>query len=279
MSGKNKLPIRKHPRLKDFDYSSEGAYFITICTHERRCVFSRIVGQGLAPAEEHRVEYTQFGKIAERQLLSLEKRYPYIKIDKYVIMPNHIHAIFVLGEKAAGEELRPTIIQESDLNGNVMAAGASPRPTIIQEGDLNGNVIAAGAELRPTIIHQSDPNGSVITAGASPRPTIIQEGDLNGSVTAAGASPRPTIIQEGDINGSVIAAGAELRPTIIDIVCAYKSLTAIDCNKNGFKGEKLFQSSFYEHVIRNEQEYYEILEYIYENPMKWQFDKLFSEEY
>ena len=172
-------------------------------------------------------------------------------------MPNHIHAIFVLGEKAAG---------------------ASPRPTIIQQGNLNGSVSAAGEELRPTIIQDGDINGSVTAAGASPRPTIIQEGDINGSVSA-GASPRPTIIQQGDINGSVTAAGEESRPTIIDIVCAYKSLTAIDCNKNGFKGEKLFQSSFYEHVIRNEQEYYEILEYIYENPMKWQFDKLFSEEY
>ena len=46
-----KLPKRKHPRLKDYDYSTAGAYFVTICTHNKRCLLSRIVGRGLAPAE------------------------------------------------------------------------------------------------------------------------------------------------------------------------------------------------------------------------------------
>ena len=52
-----------------------------------------IVGRGLAPAE---IRYTQYGQIAREQLLSLENRYPNLKIDQYVIMPNHIHAIFML---------------------------------------------------------------------------------------------------------------------------------------------------------------------------------------
>lgn len=48
---------------------------------------SRIVGRGLAPAA---TEYTAYGKVAEQQLLLLEERYPFVKIDRYVIMPNHI---------------------------------------------------------------------------------------------------------------------------------------------------------------------------------------------
>lgn len=48
------------------------------------------------------IEFTTYGKIAERQLLSLKMRYPYLTIDRYVIMPNHIHAILVLGRQAAG---------------------------------------------------------------------------------------------------------------------------------------------------------------------------------
>ncbi|MBQ4091645.1 MAG: hypothetical protein IJC64_04955, partial [Clostridia bacterium] len=82
----NDLPKRKHPRLKNYDYTSTGAYFVTICTHNRRCVLSKIVGRGLAPAESIGVEYTKFGKIAERNLLLLEKRYSCLKIDRYVIM-------------------------------------------------------------------------------------------------------------------------------------------------------------------------------------------------
>ena len=106
----HKLPKRKHPRLNQFDYSSAGAYFVTICTQNKRCVLSRIVGRGLAPAETIGVEYTPLGEIAKQQLLLLETRYPYLKIEQYVIMPNHIHVILLMENKAAGASPRPTLM-------------------------------------------------------------------------------------------------------------------------------------------------------------------------
>ena len=51
MDKEKELPQRKHPRLDNYDYGYAGAYFVTICTQNRRCVLSRIVGRGLAPAE------------------------------------------------------------------------------------------------------------------------------------------------------------------------------------------------------------------------------------
>ena len=45
------LPKRKPTRLKGYDYSQNGAYFITICTNDKKCILGNIVGQGLAPAE------------------------------------------------------------------------------------------------------------------------------------------------------------------------------------------------------------------------------------
>ena len=172
MDKEKDFPKRKHPRLDKYDYSSSGAYFITICTLNRRCVLSRIVGRGLAPAESAEIEYTSWGKIAEKQLQLLENRYPHLTIDKYVIMPNHIHAILILH----GE-----------------------------------------------------------TAGASPRPTVM------------------------------------------DIICAYKSLTAKECQKRGFH-QKLFQTSFYEHIIRNREDYIETAKYIHENPLRWLYDELYSQD-
>ena len=56
MDNEKQLPKRKHPRLDNYDYSSAGAYFITIYTQNRRCVLSCIVGRGLAPAEKFRQE-------------------------------------------------------------------------------------------------------------------------------------------------------------------------------------------------------------------------------
>ena len=73
------------------------------------------------------------------------------------------------------------------------------------------------------------------------------------------------------------AAGASPRPTITDIVCAYKSLTTRECKKGGFGG-KLFQTSFYEHIIRGREDHEEVAKYIRENPIQWRFDELFTEE-
>ena len=161
---------RKHPRLNSYDYSKQGYYFVTICTQNSEEILSKIspvcdkVGRGLAPAL-FRTDLTIFGEIAEEQLFALQERYPYVKIDKYVIMPNHIHVIIILGQKRAG------------------------------------------------------------------------------------ASP---------------------RPTLCDIICSYKSITTLKCNKrDNIKGRKIFQTSFYEHIIRNEKAYTAICRYIYENPIGW----------
>ena len=72
-------------------------------------------------------------------------------------------------------------------------------------------------------------------------------------------------------------AGDSQRPTIMDVVCAYKSLTTRECKKVHPIG-KIFQSSFYEHVIRSRADYNEIADYIANNPKQWELDKLYSKE-
>ena len=101
------LPQRKPTRLKGYDYSTAGTYFITICTKDKKHLLSRItVGQGLAPAEN---QLSIFGKIAEEQIKDIENRYKTVKIDKYVVMPNHIHLLISNHEKKAGASPCPTI--------------------------------------------------------------------------------------------------------------------------------------------------------------------------
>ena len=93
------MPKRKPTRLKNFDYSSAGAYFITICIKDRKRILSNIikpVGVGafddpLTP----QIQLTEIGKVTEKYLLSSEN-IPGVKIDRYVIMPDHIHVIIFL---------------------------------------------------------------------------------------------------------------------------------------------------------------------------------------
>ena len=104
----NDFPKRKPNRLENFDYGAGYSYFITICTQDRKKMLSNIVsvGEGLAPPE---IKTTQIGDIAEKQLLLLETRFPDLKIENFVIMPNHIHIIFSLFTETGGASPSPTI--------------------------------------------------------------------------------------------------------------------------------------------------------------------------
>jgi REP element-mobilizing transposase RayT len=78
-------PIRKHNRLADYDYSQPGAYFITLCVKDRRCLLSTIVG-----ADAHigpQPKLAPFGNVVEKYLKTIPG------IGPYVIMPNHVHMI------------------------------------------------------------------------------------------------------------------------------------------------------------------------------------------
>lgn len=99
---------RKHPRLKYYDYSLPGCYYVTIHMERGVPVLSS-VGRGLAPVGIV-VHLTPLGKIARQQLFALEARYCCAKIDKYAIMPNHIHAIIRIIEDVGADEHRPTLM-------------------------------------------------------------------------------------------------------------------------------------------------------------------------
>ncbi len=88
------LPKRKPTRLKGHDYSAPGAYFVTICTHNRKCVLSNIVGEGFHTLPQNQL--TPIGKEIEKSLQYINDNYIGVVVDKYVIMPNHIHLIVVL---------------------------------------------------------------------------------------------------------------------------------------------------------------------------------------
>lgn len=92
---------RRSIRLKDYNYSQEGAYFITICTHNRACLFGEINNSPqrgtkfCAPAHDCFFP-TDGGKIAEQYWLAIPKHFPHIVLDEYTIMPNHVHGILIM---------------------------------------------------------------------------------------------------------------------------------------------------------------------------------------
>ena len=99
------LPIRKPTRLPRFDYSTPGAYFITICTKDRKNILGNIVGGGAFDAP-----YTNLSRtgITVEKFIKSGERIPNVHIDKYVIMPNHIHMILLVEVGCGGTSRAPS---------------------------------------------------------------------------------------------------------------------------------------------------------------------------
>ncbi|MGD0590738.1 MAG: transposase [Bacteroidota bacterium] len=83
---------RKSIRLKEYDYSQPGEYFVTICTYHHECILGEIVNG------EQRL--TENGKIAEEEWLRTSNIRPGIELDVFVIMPNHIHGIIMIKDES-----------------------------------------------------------------------------------------------------------------------------------------------------------------------------------
>ncbi len=101
------LQKRKPNRLRHYDYSQNGAYFITICTDNKKPILSHItVGTSIARPQ---VQLTKIGIAANQGIKNIEKHYKNVFVDHYVIMPNHIHLIIRLDYPSGRAMLVPTV--------------------------------------------------------------------------------------------------------------------------------------------------------------------------
>ena len=91
----NQLPTRKNTRLTQYDYSTPGAYFITICTANREKIFwsapSNLVGADIIRPQN--VPLSEIGGIVEKSILQIGEHYDHITVDQYCIMPDHVHLL------------------------------------------------------------------------------------------------------------------------------------------------------------------------------------------
>jgi len=101
-------PRRHTIRLKGYDYSQAGAYFVTTCTHNQECILGRVV--------DSEMRLSTFGEVVAACWDDLPHHYPHVELDAFAIMPNHIHGIIMLVDPAI-----------------VVGAGLKPAPTMINK--------------------------------------------------------------------------------------------------------------------------------------------------
>ena len=191
----DELPKRKRNRLDHYDYSQNGAYFITICTQnrqERLCTIRR------DDTDTPSVKLSKYGNIVQKNIELIETYYKYTSVDKYIIMPDHIHIIIVLSNPANNEP---------------------------------GSFIYV-----PQIKKNGTPGSSVSTPKRS--------------------------------DGT---PGSSCPTGIPAIITALKKFTTKEMSEN------IWQTSYHDHIIRDEEDHLRLHQYMNENPIKWIENKCASE--
>jgi putative transposase len=112
---KPKFDLQRHHRrsirVKGYDYSSEGAYFVTIVTWHRDCLFGEIVNREM--------DLNALGKIADECWRAISEHFPFVDLGAFVIMPNHVHGIIVITDCRGAAMLRPYNDQPNPRKINV----------------------------------------------------------------------------------------------------------------------------------------------------------------
>ena len=103
MKGHSEEHYRRSIRLRGYDYSQMGAYFVTICTRDKKCLFGRIV--------DGKMVLNRFGEVARDEWNETANIRRNVELDEYVIMPNHLHGIIVISDSRGGTRPRASTVE------------------------------------------------------------------------------------------------------------------------------------------------------------------------
>ena len=229
----NLTVYRKGIRLPEYDYSSEGAYFVTVCTNGKRRILSELPTVGADSVRPYALSGSANG--ADNSICS--------------------HAL--PGATVAADDS----VRHHALTGATVAADDPVRHHVLT--DTN---VGADDSVRPTVPTILTPIGK-----------IVEECILSLSLHNNGIRLDKYVIMPNHIHlllRFVPAEGGQSRPPLQKVMQSLKSVTTRKCWEFGIS--KLWQRSFYDHVIRNETDYLKIWQYIEENPLRWSEDVFFE---
>ena len=102
-------PTRKQTRLRNYDYSQNGAYFVTICTKDRNPILWNASVGAITNRPPVKMSLSKSGRIAEQGIQNIARHYPGITLENYVVMPNHVHLLLLFQQYDSGTNGRLVI--------------------------------------------------------------------------------------------------------------------------------------------------------------------------
>jgi REP element-mobilizing transposase RayT len=206
-------------RLKGYDYSQAGLYFITICTKDRECLFGEIV--------DGKMILNDSGKIADECWLEIPKHFPNTVLHEHIVMPNHVHGIIELIKIGSP---------------NVGVQNFQPQRN----------------EFQKIIPHSI---GSIVRGFK----TGVTKWFRNNSVGVQNFEPLQSPNESLSSNG--VQNIEPQRPPNESL-----SLNGVQ----NIEPQQIWQRNYYEHIIKNEQSFQHIADYIIKNPENWNKDDFFN---
>ena len=243
-------PERKNPRLRGWDYGAGGTYFVTFCTSAHRPVLSS-VRRG-DPCGRPPLVLTPLGEcVAEAIALTG------VRVEHQVIMPNHVHLLLTL-ERAA-TRAAPT--------GAGMQAAARIAPADGQTR-VAARIVPTGAGTQADA--RVAPTDSGTRADARIAPT--------GRGTQADARVAPTGAgTQADARVAPTDSGPRAATELGRLVGTVKSRSVHLAAGRGLEAGRLWQRGYYDHIVRSENDFLRIWNYIDNNPLKWELDCYYTE--
>ncbi len=228
---------RKSYRKKNHDYSSPGLYFITLLVKDRNPIFGKIFFD--------RVELSDYGKIARSCLLSLEESFSFIKLDEYIIMPDHIHLIIEIRDMSSKTDIRYPVEHHHSMDIDDKVERRYRKDLINQV-----LTIASDSSVVDVPTTMSDSIGSDVLTSS-----LGTTNDM------------PTDKHDSTDKSWILMTKPEMH--LGKVIRHYKAKTSFLIHKEGLK-QFQWVSRYYDHIIRTDKSLYYIRKYIQENPIRHQ---------
>jgi putative transposase len=249
---------RRSIRLKGYDYSASGTYFITICAYQREEMFGAIVDGTIA--------LNEFGGIVAKYWRWLSTQYPYVTLDEWVVMPNHLHGILVVNDisrvESAMTDTSRTELKVPDISQMESAMTDTSRVEL----EVSDTSRRGGSRTAPTNHGCDTPTSN----HGCDTPT-----SNHGCDTPTSNHGCDTPISNPCCDPPTMLNHDRKRKPLGRLIGAFKTVSAKEINQiRNAPNTPIWQRNYYEHIVRDRTSLQYIRDYIRHNPCSWKEDQL-----
>ena len=252
---------RRSIRLKGYDYSQAGLYFITICCHNRICRFGAVV--------DGKMILNDAGIIADSCWLEIPKHFPNAVLHEYIIMPNHVHGIIELTDSTMD-------VQTVGVGNNTVRVGNNTVGVENNTVGVENNTV--GVENNNVGVENNNvgvENNNVGVENFQPLQNKFQKmipRSIGSIVKGYKIGVTKRLRTVGVENNTVGVENNNVRVENFQPLQPDRHQPQPDRHE---PVQQIWQRNYYEHIIRNEQSYLRIAEYIINNPTQWKEDSYY----